>query len=438
MRDPSGCVDLSGDKVLRSLYDVLPREDFLETSCASELVASRALVAFQIGSDRKEIYSEKVGFVTYPHEWCNEQLSDAAALTLTISEEALGAGFELKDASAWNVIFNGARPVFCDHLSFKKIDSRQWWAFAQFVRHFVYPLVLARFRKLLVKDAFKLSRDGLSPELARDILGLRRFATRYWPLMIVGNGAALGAAPKATKSMQGVSFHKNLYALLRWLLKGALPRDVKSTWGEYTQERAHYSDSASEFKRLVVGRWLNQCSPKWAVDFGCNTGEFSELAIGVGAQVVAVDLDHEAVLKLYRKFKVTGDMVYPVVANLDDLSGGRGWAGREFPGLVARMAGLADMVMMLALIHHLAISSSVPYLEIAQLAAQVTNDYLIVELLDASDPLVGVLAAQRDRKPEEFSLEKQRVAFLSFFDIVEEQPVPGSRRLLCLMKKRLV
>ena len=46
----------------------------------------------------------------------------------------LAEGCELKDATAWNVIFAGSRPVFCDHLSFRPLPSRQWWAFGQFLR----------------------------------------------------------------------------------------------------------------------------------------------------------------------------------------------------------------------------------------------------------------------------------------------------------------
>lgn len=436
MRDPSGRVDLSGDRVTRVLYDGLPAGHFLESPIAKDLLKSAALVPYEISADRRTIYASKVPFVTYPYEWCNEQLRDAADLTLTISEAVLDAGFELKDASAWNIIFDGVRPIFCDHLSFEQIRGRQWWAFAQFVRHFVLPLTLARFRKLGARESFKLNRDGLTPEQAKDLMGLRRFATRFWPLMLTGKAGAGSKLDKKTPVSAEGSFHRNLYALLRWFLKGASAKDAKSTWGDYTQERAHYTDAASDFKRKLVGHWLVQCAPEWVIDFGCNTGEFSNLALEAGARVIAIDLDHEAIQKLYRQLKVKGVPVYPVVANLDDLSGGRGWAGREFPGLVMRLTGSSDVAMMLALVHHLAISASVPYSEIAKLAAQMTKKYVIVELLDASDPLVVLLAQQRDRSPAEFGIEKQKEAFLSLFEMIDEQPVPGSQRVLCLMKKR--
>ncbi len=59
----------------------------------------------------KVIRPERVPFVSYPYEWCFGQLRDAALLTLQIHRLALEHGMGLKDASAYNVQFRGARPV---------------------------------------------------------------------------------------------------------------------------------------------------------------------------------------------------------------------------------------------------------------------------------------------------------------------------------------
>ena len=62
---------------------------------------------------------ETLRFPCYPHEITAAQLKEAAHLTLSLAMEALENDWILKDASAWNVLFDGGRPVFCDILSFE-------------------------------------------------------------------------------------------------------------------------------------------------------------------------------------------------------------------------------------------------------------------------------------------------------------------------------
>jgi hypothetical protein len=434
VRDPLGSIRIESTQVRRQLYQALPPNHFLHGDAARQMVEAGQLVPFEF-VNAQEIVAPRIPFVTYPHEWCNAQFIDAASLTLGLSEAALPGGHELKDASAWNVIFDGCKPVFCDHLSFQKIADRRWWAFAQFVRHFILPLCLAKYRHLNAASSIALSRDGIDPDVARGLMGMRRFATRYWLLLL----APRGAAPAATAASSGASVtttnHKNLYAMTRWLLDGVRKlRRPASTWVNYTEQRAHYTEIASSAKYRAVDTWLAALSPAWVVDLGCNTGEFSKLAASHGASVVAIDLDHESVQALY--VSNTDQPIYPVVANFEDLSGGRGWGGNEFPGLLQRLDQHAEMLMMLAVVHHLAISSAVPYAAIAATAAGLTRRYLIIEMLDAGDPLVHHLSAQRNRQPEEFSMAVQRQAFEQHFNTLEIVAIPESSRQLVLMEKK--
>ena len=71
---------------------------------------------------------EPVHFISYPYEWSFGQLRDAALLTLELQERALGRGLTLRDASAYNVQFEGGRPVFIDTLSFEpRKEGAPWW-----------------------------------------------------------------------------------------------------------------------------------------------------------------------------------------------------------------------------------------------------------------------------------------------------------------------
>src|SRR6185503_1071012 len=89
------------------------------------------------------IRPEPIDFVSYPYEWTFGELQDAALLTLDIQRAALDAGWTLKDASAYNVQFRGARPVFIDSLSFEPHeDGTPWVAYRQFCEQFLAPLAL--------------------------------------------------------------------------------------------------------------------------------------------------------------------------------------------------------------------------------------------------------------------------------------------------------
>lgn len=435
MRDPRGGTTLTESQVIRAFHDPPRSDDFLYSAVARQLVATGRLVDYQF-IDERTLVSPRIPFVTYPFEWSDAQFVDAARLTLDVSEAALTMAHELKDGSAWNVVFDGCRPVFCDHTSFMPIERRQWWAFGQFVRHFVLPLCLSRFRGLHARTAFLSSRDGWQPDQARQAFGARRFLTRYWPLLISVRRSNVPAIRATSVVSLGATLHSNLYAFSRWLLDGlARPRVTSSDWASYSATCRSYNIATVEIKRATIARWLDFIRPKLVLDLGCNTGEYSKIAGAAGASVIAVDSDHDSVEQMYRDFRGSPG-ISPVVADLDDLGGSRGWMNEEFPSLITRLAGLPDAVLMLALIHHLAISRSVPYNNIARLAHRLTKRYLVVEFVGATDPMVLSLATQRNREPAEFTLQGQFEAFARWFSIVDRLELLDDKRVLVLLERK--
>jgi len=112
MRDPEGFTVKNGDLLSRHLKFIYPDDGFLRNPLSRELVDKSDLVDFHF-TNESTIESPVVPFVTYPYEWCDEQFRDAALHTLALSNSILGSNFELKDASAWNIIFENGKPIFC-------------------------------------------------------------------------------------------------------------------------------------------------------------------------------------------------------------------------------------------------------------------------------------------------------------------------------------
>jgi SAM-dependent methyltransferase len=432
MRDVDGSIAFLEHTVLRRIHPEDAAKTFLDSPRSTQLVQEGKLIPFRF-TDADTSVSPRLPFVSYPFEWCDAQLHRAAQLTLDLSRDILADGYELKDASAWNVIFDGSRALFCDHLSFQPVATRQWWAFGQFTRHFLLPLAASRSCGLKPYRTFSTWRDGLPPDAARELFGASRFLTRYWPLMAKGKGAGKGAGQTESR---GKAMHANLYALCQHMLDGAKPRSAgNSAWSRYTQERQHYTEQASGDKLRKVAAWLEHAAPPWVVDLGCNSGEYSLLSAKQGASVIAIDLDHDAIERIVIEHHESS-AIHPLICNLGDMVGGRGWCGDEFPSLMLRLAQRADMLLMLALVHHLAISEAIALKKVASMAAHITRGYLIVEFLAETDPMVHLLCSQRRRDPRDFSIAAQEAAFARHFDLIDSYAIAQTDRKLCLMRKK--
>ncbi len=432
MRDPDGRLEFRDNEVLRHVSPHASALAFLHDAAAARLSSDGMVVPFEF-VQQHTLRSPRYSFVSYPFEWCDAQLHKAGAHTIAVAREALRDGYEIKDASAWNVVFDGAVPLFCDHLSFEKISRKQWWAFGQFARHFLFPLAISRHRGLKAHESFMVYRDGVPVEKARSMLGPARFIDRTLPLYLAGGRSS--TPPAGTGSVAGgATYHKSILDLCEWML-GGTGRRVSSRWTGYTEERSHYTAEASTLKRDTVRRWLEKIAPAWVLDLGCNTGEFAKVAMDAGARVIAADVDHDSVQRLFLEFDGSRQ-IHPVVMNLGDMLGGKGFAGEEFPGFLQRGRSRADVVMMLALIHHLMISEGIGAEKIAEFASRLSRKFLIVELVGETDPMARLLASQRNRDISQFSIELQLLEFGRHFEIIESHEVAPSGRRLALMSKK--
>ena len=105
-------------------------------------------------------------------------------------------------------------------------------------------------------------------------------------------------------------------------------------------------------------------SREWGLvwDIGANNGRYSRIAAEGARTVVAVDADQGPVELLYRDLRSEGDeKILTLTMNLADPSPGLGWRGLERRSMPER--GTPDLVLALALIHHVAISANVPVKE---------------------------------------------------------------------------
>jgi hypothetical protein len=94
----------------------------------------------------------------------------------------------------------------------------------------------------------------------------------------------------------------------------------------------------------------------------------------------------------------------------------------------------ADVVLALALVHHLAISRNIPLDRLADFFGRLAPG-LIVEFVPKDDPMVQKLLATREDVFPDYTLDGFRAAFGRRFEIAEEALIGGSRRVLFRMKR---
>ena len=428
MRDPDGSVELTAQFVRRRLATGA-NTGFLKSELGRSLVREGMLVDFSFVSE-SEICSPRLPFVSYPSEWCDAQLRDAGGFTLDLSERILEDGLELKDASAFNILFEGGSPIFCDHLSFVPIRTKQWWAMGQYARHFVLPLNLAKSVGWPAHKFHMLSSDGIAPNEAANLLGVRRYLTAVWPLMI---GGKTSGAPKYVPLENGEqSYHSPLYKYCRWCLPGMTSSSI-SQWVRYTTSRQHYSLDVEKKKSEVVWRWLQGAKPKWVIDLGCNTGEYSLMAEEIGASVVSIDADHDSINQLYRSKRLSRSRrIHPVIVNLGDMSSGSGWLGQEKAGLLSRLSVCGDVVLCLGLLHHFIATEGISLGAVAAFLTNLTDRYLFLEVIAPDDPMAHLLMAQRNRTDLFPSVDRQIEAFMTGFRLGGREILGPTRQLVFL------
>ena len=224
-RDPSGFVMFDGDKVYRAIKKDLAgkyRKLFSEAWYLKLVEEKKIQSSVWVSSESLDKQFEwvehpKFTFPLFPHEICAEQLYESALLTIEIAKIAFENGYSLKDASAWNVVLDQGRSIFCDVTSFEEHDKKTLWrAYGQFCRHFIIPLLLYRYLQISPAQLFLSGRDGISPAQARKMLGYRAFfnwaaiETVYLPTYFEISGGQKGFVKKEIKINIGNKIYKNM------------------------------------------------------------------------------------------------------------------------------------------------------------------------------------------------------------------------------------
>ena len=446
-RDPAGRVFESGGAIFRAIYEP-GVEDYraaTDDGIYERLISKGFLISHaevdpaKVGVDDALLCLEhpKIPMVSYPWEWPFSLLKDAALLHLDIMEELLPRGYWLRDANAFNVQFDGQRLKLIDTLSIGRRDAnRPWVAYKQFCSHFLAPLAVAAKSDVRLLALWRSYLDGFPLDLAVKLLpGSARLNPRLFMHLYLHASMQQSAdskerlhetKPKAVRVSDTALL--GLIRSLRKVVNGLVYHTDSAIWQGYTEIRT-YDDEDVSAKSGFISSVVEKIDPGVVWDFGGNTGEFSELAARRGAFVVSVDFDPACTEFLYTRLRQAEGRVLPLTMDLSNPSPGLGFDQGERYGL--RERGPADLLLALALIHHLVLSASIPLENVALWFSRITRR-LLIEFVPETDPMVKKLLVNRGDDHLPYSIDAFKQGFYRYFSVEQEQQLQNGRSLFVL------
>ena len=451
-RDPSGFIQHDGGRVLRAVtaagaasYEHIRSGGHLQRWIDRGWVIPTREVDARIGGEHEReiryvLEHDRIRFVSYPYEWTFRMLQAAALLHLDLQLDALGRGVALSDASAYNIQFDGARPVFIDVLSFQPYQPGDYWlGHRQFCEQFLNPLLLRALTGVPHNAWFRGSLEGITAAELNAVLPARAkvswnvFSHVTLPARLAARAAGATTPAAAPRKPLARSAYQGLLTQLRDWIAGLAPKGhAKTTWSDYDTTHT-YSEAERTRKREIVAGLVGQARPAMLWDIGCNTGEYSQLALESGAgAVVGFEPDQGACERAFSRARDLTQPFLPLLVDAANASPDQGWDQRERRGLSAR--GPADALLALAVVHHLAIGRNVPLDDIARwLTSQARTG--VVEFVQKSDPTVQLMLTSRKDIFDTYSEEAFAAALARYARIVSRERISAAGRVLYVFER---
>lgn len=410
-RDPGGRIYHLGSKILRSVtpaateaFEYVQRSGIIQDLSSSGQILPFDLVSTDLlrGVESELSYvleTPRLDFISFPYEWCFNALKEAALLHLDIQLATLQRDVTLSDASAYNIQFQGAKPVFIDHLSFiEYVEGDIWRGHAQFCAQFLNPLILGSLVGIPHNAWYRGTQEGIETEDLNRILSWRhKFKWNILSHVVLqakfqnasaGRRQELNVGGLNEVNLPKKSQEAMLNSLRSWIRKLEPNGGRKTTWQDYAKSNSYDSEETNR-KYSFIREFAAAQKPNILWDFGCNIGNHCIAALESGAKyAVGFDFDHGA---LNAAFKRSQEKKLPLqVAYLDaaNPSPSQGWASQERQGLKDRSN--ADAIFALAFVHHLAIARNIPFDQLLDWIMDFAPSG-VIEFVPKNDPMVKEL-----------------------------------------------
>jgi len=338
---------------------------------------------------------ERFSHQTHIQEWTFQQKKDAVIMVLKLQRLLRKHGFSLHDPHINNVTFKDYRPIYYDY------DS-------------IHP------------DLPDVTR------LAEQFWLGRRRAFQGWGLWMNITKATLeNLVYKYTDPDQ-------LYTESIKMVKELEPSDRKTQWSRYSQalpkgmdvtkpetHKSKYGDATHMFQKHLHD------SVDTVLDIGASRGVFTRCMLANGVKkVVAVDVDEEVIEGFYNQIKQ--EKLPVTCGHLSVMNKYEAYSNHK----IVQDRLRCDLVLCIALVHHLCYFRGVTFDQLAEQLAGFTGKYLMIEWIPDTDKcLTGRVNKFGVDKPWYTHANFLR-AFKKYFKLVDSAPMTPSPRVVMLYQKR--
>ena len=424
-RDPEGRVYTASGHTFRGvsagasdrLRDFLKSEFFKKRAGNSivntweispDQVIDSGVAASEVTNWNMWVEHETIPLVTFPYEWSFVSLQRAACLTLDLLADSVRNGYMLKDASAFNVQFIDQQPIFIDILSFIRYEQGvPFLGYKQFCEQFFAPLCLTAFAGIEFNSWFRGRLDGLDLKEVSQALPISTRLRLQVALHIHYHAHAMRKLESKLENSDHDQHKRqipqhHLIAMVTSLRKfiSKLERNHTTYWQMYSKNTS-YLDQSREAKISITQEFVTRIKPSRILDLGCNTGDFSEIAVNAGANsVVGVDSDCGALDLAAERGKHNSSSTQFLFFDIANPSPNIGWLHQERVSLEERI-GKVDAVLCFALIHHIVIGRNIPLEEFVSWVCSFAPAGLI-EFVPKSDSMTKQLLRTREDVFEDY------------------------------------
>lgn len=453
-RDPSGRVLAIDGRVFRTVmphaakeFEITRQSGILRRLAQEQRIVGEEQVAPEIigahGAGAYRVLEHpRLPVISYPYEWCFSQLKAAALHHLDLHLELLDGGMTLSDASAYNIQFCGAQPIFIDALSFRRyVEGEFWFGHRQFCEQFLNPLLLRALFGIPHNAWYRGSIEGIpAVEFAR-LLRPRHLLSWNVLTHVLMQGKLQRQSVQTANTDARISGKKLPLIAFRQILRGLRsyihklhPADHgKTQWENYATDNSYAPDEASA-KRQFVARFSAAIKPKAICDIGCNTGDYIVVALQAGAEHgIGLDSDQGSLDRLFSRARRDKLRLLPLYCDFANPAPSQGWAEVERPGILRRAN--CDAVLALGVVHHLAIGRNLPVAEVVDsIVGMAPNG--VIEFIQKSDPMTQALLRLRTDIFPDYREDMFEQHLASKADIVQSETVSAAGRKLYWYRKR--
>lgn len=220
---------------------------------------------------------------------------------------------------------------------------------------------------------------------------------------------------------------------LKKVVQKIAPPKYNTEWHNYYNE-TNYQDQSFSQKETIINRIASATPYDCIWDVGGNNGHFSRIVSDHARMVISMDIDYAAIdLNFIKNKQAHKTNIYPMVMDITNPSPALGLGNNERKTLQERSK--PDLIIALALIHHLTITCNIPFDMMAAQFHSYGSD-LLIEYVDRDDSQFQKLIRNKTETFDHYNRKEFETCFLKYFDLIEKEEITGTERCLYHLKRK--